>query len=406
MMRLQHILLAFLLLLLAAPIPTILILHGRSSGGPLEAWLANRTLTGVPLPRQDVIFSKETWLDGSYQRSVTQWINENFAGRELAIRCFNQVLWSLFEKSYMHHESIIGGQQSQLFGGVYLDHFSHMGPLQSDEALDRVAADIGNLNARLRLYHVPLVVLFTPSKPLTMPEFVPERYLAKRILTPTVYERDRLKIRLAAAGIPVLDGAELTRSLRGRLPMPPFPKTGLHWTDLAAFYTAEALLRKLEPMIGRPLAHLELSNLQFSNTPKPPDDDVLQLLNLAEPHFDRYAYAKVSRSPVVSGRQGRLVLVGGSFLHALNRIWEEGEVWQEIDHYFFSLALIHYPEGNSASFDLATIDWPQTIGRADAVVVEINEAIVGSDYSTKFIAAALHGLPEPAPPISSLRSTH
>jgi hypothetical protein len=77
----QYIMIAVLLFLLAAPIPTILLLGKRPVTGTFLTWMANRTLTGITIPRQDVAISMKAWLDGSFQQSAQQWANENFAGR-------------------------------------------------------------------------------------------------------------------------------------------------------------------------------------------------------------------------------------------------------------------------------------------------------------------------------------
>jgi hypothetical protein len=96
---------------------------------------------------------------------------------------------------------------------------------------------------------------------------------------------------------------------------------------------------------------------------------------------------------------GRLVEVGGSFVHALNRAWNAGPVWEEIDHFFFSLALIKFPGNISTPIDLKTVDWAHMMGAADAVVIEINESIVGSSFLNEVLASALAGLPDRPPPV-------
>ena len=404
MRRLHHLLLGLLLFLLAAPIPSILILQTWPilTKDKVSACLANQTLHGVTLPQQDVAFSLKTWADASFQRSVTKWANENFAGREIAIKGFNQLLWSTCGKSYMYSENIVAGPDNQLFERPYLEHFNCFKPPLPEMARQGLADNISRLHKRLREYKVPFLVLFTPSKAITLPDAVPDRYrIDQAAPSATVGPRDseRLKVMLAASGVPILDGAELTRNIGNRLPLPPFPKTGTHWTDLAAFNTAESVLRKLERLGTQPPATLQLTDLTFSDTPKFADADLLLLLNLAWPHFDRYAYAQVSRKAGSKARQGRLVLVGGSFVHTLNSIWEQAEVWREIDFfYYFTRDFFRYPGGSHTTpVDAASIDWRKTFGTADAVILEINEASVDGPHIPVFLKAALKGLPESPP---------
>ena len=403
MSRLHRLLLGILLTLLAVPIPAVHLLRRWTADRPEFDWLANRTLVGVTLPRQEVTFSLKTWFDGSFQQSVTKWVNENFAGRELAIRCINQALWFVCGKSYMASETLISGRENQIIEKQYIARLLHVDPpLPSEAEMDRQAAGISRLCTRLRKYNVPFLVLFTPSKAETLLHALPARYHANQIVAQNIPDRLRLKARLSVAGVPVLDGAELTRNLGGILPLPPFPKTGTHWTDLAAFYTAEKTLRMLEQLGHRPLARLRLSDIKFSDVPRPPDDDLLQVLNLARVHFDHYAYGTVSREPAVPARQGRLVEIGGSFLHSLNSLWEEAEVWKEIDHlYYFSLSQIRYPGHDTTPINVGTIDWAATIGTADAIVLEINESIVTTQYISAFLQEALNKLPDVASPVEA-----
>ena len=130
MRRLQSFLFGLILFLIAAPLPSILILEiwPTLTEHKFMAMLANQRLSGVTLPKQEVPFTLSTWMDASLQQSVTKWINENFAGREFAIRCFNQFLWSTFGNSYMYAGNIIAGRESQLFEKSYLNHYKHIRP--------------------------------------------------------------------------------------------------------------------------------------------------------------------------------------------------------------------------------------------------------------------------------------
>jgi hypothetical protein len=395
--RPQTILTGVLLLILAAPVPAIRLLSAWGANRPGLAWIANRTLAGVALPRQDVPLTMVSWLDGSFQRSVSAWANENFAGRELAIRCFNQVLWSLFGKSYMHSETVIAGRNGELYETYYLARASGLLPGRSDEELDRSAEKLEQLRARLGSYHVPMVVLFTPSKAVTIPENAPARYPVD--LAPGFSDRNRLKTRLLAAGVPVVDGAELTRNLGTRLPRPPFTRTGTHWTELAASYTAEEVLRKFESLGIGPHAHLKLTGVDFTDVPRRPDDDLLQVLNLARPRHDHYAYGRFVPGPEAPARQGRVVLVGGSFLVEPTNAWDHAGIWREMDRFFYALRIFHYPGAQLIPLRLANFDWVQTFGCADAVVVEINDSLVGAPESMVIAKAALNGLPAGPPPV-------
>ena len=73
----------------------------RANPGPQFDWIANRTLYGVTMKSDLPSVSLASWLSGDLQKGLNTLVSENFAGRELLIRIFNQTLYSAFHKSYM-----------------------------------------------------------------------------------------------------------------------------------------------------------------------------------------------------------------------------------------------------------------------------------------------------------------
>ncbi len=61
-----------------------------------------------------------SWLTGELQKGLNTLASENFAGRELLIRLYDQVLYQVFHKSYMYLEYIIRGRHGNLFERNYL----------------------------------------------------------------------------------------------------------------------------------------------------------------------------------------------------------------------------------------------------------------------------------------------
>jgi hypothetical protein len=142
-----------------------------------------------------------------------------------------------------------------------------------------------------------------------------------------------------------------------------------------------------------------LTGVDFTDVPRRPDDDLLQVLNLARPRYDHYAYGRFALGPGEPGRQGRVVLIGGSFLVEPTNAWDHAEVWREMDRFFYALRIFHYPGARLIPLKLAGFDWVQTLGCADAVVVEINDSLVGAPESMVVPKAALNGLPAGPPPV-------
>ncbi len=68
---------------------------------PRGNWLANRTLSGVTVKKDLPAITIKSWLNGQLQKGLNTSATEDFAGRELLIRAYNQFLYGLFDKSYM-----------------------------------------------------------------------------------------------------------------------------------------------------------------------------------------------------------------------------------------------------------------------------------------------------------------
>lgn len=390
----QYLLAGVVGLILAMPLPGLAILRWLRPEGHWADWLLNRSLNGITLPKQDVRLSAKTWLKGDYQRSVTAWLNENFAGRELGLRLYNQMLWSAFRKSYMAQESIVAGTDGELFERDYLDHYNYFIPMPSDADVDVLAGKMADLRDRLQQRGGYFLVLFTPSKATTMPEFIPPRNRTNLRGQPA-RDYERLKAALDRYKVDFIDGPVLSRAAADQLGWTAFPKTGIHWSHPIAFSTAAAVLNAVQSKTDRTMAHLQMSGVTIDHRPHPPDEDLALLLNLIWTPRDRYIHAAYSRTPGSPSRTGRITLVGGSFVHLLNELWVETQAFEQISfYYYYKASLYSFPGGAPTAVDQSRINWAGDFEQADAVILEINESKVGDDYVKAFLAGSLAGLPE------------
>lgn len=390
-LRRQYVLTGLIGLLLLAPVSALGLLAVIQPRGAWSDWLLNRTLNGVTLPEQNTRLTLRTWFDGSFQRSVTRWIDQRFCGREFFIRVYNQVLWTLFEKSYMAGESVIAGRDGQLFEAPYLAHFSGVESQSSDEDLDLLARRIRTLQRRLAERGVAFVVVFTPSKALFLPDAVPSRYQPRGVGGPP-RDRERLGGRLDRLGITVVDGVALTRAAESRLPVPAFPRTGTHWIPAAAHFTAEAVLREIESAVKKPLARLVLTPGPVLGQREGLTEELAKLLNLVAPPGDPYLRAAFARTPGSPRRAGRVTIVGGSYVNQLLSVWEQAEAWEQIVFYYYFGRRTVYPADSSALVDRRRVDWNNDFCRVDAVVLELNESILTGAHLEAFFSAALGGI--------------
>lgn len=379
MLRLQKLLVALGLAGMALPLPLLLVFQRVKDPGNWTNVALNRTLVGVPLSAQDVPAAKSSLLDKQYQKSVEDWVNQNYAFREAFIRGYNQVLWSVFGKSYMADESIIRGRGGVLYEDSYLREYNYI----SWYNLKQIGAFCDSLDwikDKLAARGVPFVVLITPSKPRFVPEAIPARYTNNvKGQPPDDYEL--FVEQLKGHRIPFVDGHAETVKAEGRLPLGVYPKNGIHWRDQAAFFTAESLLRECESVSRKPLAHLAMGPITIDDRVSGSDCDLGELLNLVHPPTDQSMHARFSVAEGSPRGTGQIAIVGGSYVGQIFNILKESEACRRISWYFYNRRILRYPEaaGTDDVSSLSDADWGRDIYGADVVVLEINESYVDTN---------------------------
>jgi len=192
-------------------------------------WIANRTLSGVTVEKKVPRANIANWQSEEFQKGLNTLASENFAGRELLIRVYNQVLYRVFHKSYMYLESIILGRNGDLFESEYLIAYSRLlKPIPREEA-EALVVMMKYISERLKEVGTSFVFVITPNKASLYPEDIPDRYLentknGKQM--PTNY--DILVPLLKKYRVPYVDGREITLEHKDALPLRAFPKTGTH----------------------------------------------------------------------------------------------------------------------------------------------------------------------------------
>jgi hypothetical protein len=399
----EKLLLALIVVTLLLPIPlTPLVLWARYANlsQPLHLdWITNRTLVGVTEKKDLPPVHVATWLNGDLQKGINTLVSEHFPGREFLIRVYNQILYRLFDKSYMFKETIIHGKHGNLFEHDYLADYGHyFDPAPSGEA-EALVVMMKRLSKRLKELGSCFVFLITPSKATIYPEDVPDRYLTKlhhgerslsnyQILVPLLKKYE----------VPYVDGRQITLENKGTLPSKAFPKTGTHWTRAVAFFSTVALLEKIKQESGREMPQLSESIESIDRRPDDVDDDLFSLLNLIEKPKQRYLHPTFQIPESWPKRKGIVTFVGGSFVGQIVNNLEAAQVFEGINYYFyFKVSKSRYPGRIVSSVDENAIPWREDFWNTTAVVLEANEQTIGGRHLRAFLTAELAALEQKLP---------
>jgi alginate O-acetyltransferase complex protein AlgJ len=384
-------------------------------------WIANRTLYGITIKSDLPSVSLASWLNGDLQKRANALVSDNFAGRELLIRIFNQTLYTAFRKSYMNLEMIIVGKHGDLFERNYLAVYGRFeDPIPNAEA-EALVVMMKYLSERLKELGSCFVFVITPSKATIYPKDIPDRYLANfksRERRLTNYEV--LVPLLQKYGIPYVDGRKITLDHKSAFPVRAYPKTGTHWTRAVAFFTTLALIKTIERESGREMPQLSESiesidrrpdsrpipaDAEQRRTGKVPveadsvDDDLFKLLNLIQKPNQSYLHASFHIPEGGPKRVGTLTVVGGSYMSAILDSLNSANVFERINHYsYFRDSRHRLPDNILDPVDENAIPWKEDFWNTTAVVLEANEEAMARRHLPAFLMATLAALQQNGPP--------
>jgi alginate O-acetyltransferase complex protein AlgJ len=358
----------------------------RGYPAPLLKPLVTSDLVGVTEPAIQPRFTWRTWFDGTFQAQSSQWVAQSFALRGQFVRLDNQINYSVFGKSYMANQSVIIGKANELYERVYLDEYCGIRPPIPTDDVRSTVQQMAALQARLKARGVTFVVLITPSKASIYPQYIPSAFCRSRPITMR-RDYDNLIASLVEERVNHVDGPQITARAKGTVTIDVdlFSRGGTHWNALGAYFTAEDLLRKIEALTRATLPRISVDRVSVDNKPMGQDADLANLLNLWYPPTDYPTPHPVFRYEGPIGRLAKAVFVGGSFTEWILQIVHEAHAFDEIDfYYYYHTGFRRLPASARSPVDVAKIDWQNDVFRAAAIVLEINEAGLGSGEATHY----------------------
>jgi alginate O-acetyltransferase complex protein AlgJ len=313
--------------------------------------------------------------------------------RGLIIRSTNQVLYSVFAKSYMGEGGgILIGKGGYLFEMGYVEKFCKSSPPDASPGdFDLWAQGLLRIAKFFEERGKVFLFVISPSKPAYFPEYLPHDFdNACRATRPDYH---MAVAALSRARIPFVDTSRTILEGKGKYEVELFSRGGTHWNQLGAALAAKEIAlkiaerRKADPQVA-PFTY----TVAFEAGGR--DVDLLSLLNLLLP--DRhYPVAQVSfASPPPRAVQPlRLAIVGGSFIGlVIEPLQRMGAVGQADYFYYLTIARIRFPGGLDPHFKPDVLEEYRDLLQADIVLVEENEANLRSNH-VRLLAEALRNIP-------------
>lgn len=225
-------------------------------------------------------WSIDSAMDGTYQRAWGSWLNDNFLGHTFAVKCHNQLQYSLFRdgnaqwgigKDFMLFE----GSAQNGYGSVYY-HVTEANREGFLEELDAYAQTVAQFQEKLAAIGKDFVYLISPMKHEVYTDMLPwnERILAERYSWAFGYLRRSLAQAFDKYGVHYYDMTDDMIAIRETASYEVYPKTGYHWTTTAIANEANTLFENIKDMTPH-IDYPQIEVVGVKNQLYPTDRDIL-----------------------------------------------------------------------------------------------------------------------------------
>lgn len=375
----------FVLLMVFLALPII-----QQAWHPFKVTKLNGAVVETDLPE----WTFEGYWNATCQAQLEQYVSEHFGFREPVIRMYNQYLW-LFRKTYSNE--VVVGKDQWLYGKrSIIDHFRQEAYNHADnnEALlkmfDNEVKRLKRVQQKLDERDTKLFVLICPAKDITCPEHLPEG--GKFVMGDGIRAIDYVPGAFAENGINFLDLSAWFEQIKDTVAYPVFPKTGLHWSNIAAAHASDTLIRYMEWLSGKNMPNIQVGPM-YPSEPVKPDDDLERIMNLVWPiKPNQNYYADVSVIPDSTAQRLKLISVGDSFFWNLSYVMPLDSIFCSHPYwYYFSTVYFDPKHDNVKQLNLV-----EEVDGADLVMIILTASHL-YNFNQGFLSRLDQALSNPYP---------
>ncbi|BDS11895.1 alginate O-acetyltransferase AlgX-related protein [Aureispira anguillae] len=276
----------------------------------------------------DVSMAETSWLNAVYQEGKEQYLKTHFGFRNWALRLDHQVAYSFYNKSKVH--AVVIGQEGYLFDYDYI--LEHNGKFEVKEfEINTRLNRLVQLQDTLKKMGKHLFVVIGPNKADFFPEYLPKEDQISRVGLKTNY--DYYIKGMKRRNINLVDANAWFLEMKGKVPYPLFPQTGIHFSFYGAALFADSIISHVEHALDKDLPDLSWTNIEMGKEPREEDDDLEDALNIIA-NLPSYALPYPSIVIEEEGKyKPRSLTIGDSFYWrfvnwgGLEKIWDNGQFW-------------------------------------------------------------------------------
>jgi len=359
--------------------------------------LPEGSLYGVTVDQRRPSLTWRTWWRGEFQDKYEGWIARRIGFKAFWIRTENQINFSLNRRITTAENDagtqVLLGKDNWLYEKSYVEAYLGKRRLVPMRKIKPVVWGLQQLEAKLAERGIAFLLVISPSKAVTYPEYLPERYVpaAHTPLGDTNYLRTIAALK--AYGVTTVDSAALFRRIKPASDYPLFAKGGTHWNHYSAHKVIEEMVISLNPRMARAKMPLPVIQHVELDRPRGADADLGGLINIWNSHATEAPtpYPQFEVAAAKGTTLPAILIVGSSFVWTLIDQMNQADLYERIDFLYYYRRQVTYPGPTEAPFDPDQADWQSLLLEKDAVIMEINEAAL-PHFRTPFIKDALKQL--------------
>ena len=318
-----------------------------------------------------------TWhnfINGSLQDTTEAYLQQNFGFREPLTRLYNQTEWALFRYSQVvEDQRIVITPDNWIFEPWTVEEYyqSHAYQFAKDslemaEKLENEAQRLLQIQQFLEPYGTHLFVALLPGKELVCSEHMPKntQYFFEKKITAYDFYRKRFK----ELGVNHIDLGEWFVQMKDTVSYPLFPQTGTHWSNLAAIYATDTLIRYMEHLSDSNMVNIITGDI-FQRTLKP-DADLESLMNLIWPLQKRpNMLTSATYDFDTTAWRPRLITIGDSFYWNILNFTPVWDVFTGVPFWYYCSTAYFIDKDLTIAKKVSELDMLQEVIDADFVML-------------------------------------
>lgn len=320
-------------------------------------------LKGAYFQKNKPEFSDSSWFSAVYQKKYEEYIVDTIGFRNILIRIYNQLDYSLFNK--LNAYDIVVGKNNTLQATTHFD--AYLGKLNVKyRSADSLAFKLKKIQDTLSKQNKFIFFVFAPSKGSFDIDNAPYWY-DKTKKSQSQYEKYKMLFEHNA--INYFDFNELYLKNKSQSEYPLYSNYGIHWARWSVVNSFDTLLKFIESRSNfKTLPNITNIKISESDLPNPTDIDLTSSLNLLIPFkFNQKFYDCSFNIDTVNTVKKNMMIISDSYYWLFNSYGLAEHTSNEVSFWYYYSTV--YKKNATTSYNAQDLNVLDEINKNDIIFI-------------------------------------